>query len=66
MPPNFANYHSEPFAADDLFYLDGGGKVRVWISPKLDLIVLRMGYPPPRGKGFDEAVIPNAVIRGIL
>ena len=66
MPPNFANYHSEPFAVDDLFYLDGGGKVRVWISPKLDLIVLRMGYPPPRDKGFDEAVIPNAVIRGIL
>ena len=66
MPPNFANYHSEPFAVDDLFYLDGGGKVRVWISPGLDLIVLRMGYPPPRDKGFDEAVIPNAVIRGIL
>ena len=66
MPPNFANYHSEPFVADDLFYLDGGGKVRVWISPKLDLIVLRMGYPPPRDKGFDESVIPNTIIRGIL
>ena len=66
MPLSFANYHSEPFAADDLFYLDGGGKVRVWISPALDLIVLRMGYPPPQDKGFDEAVIPNTIIRGIL
>ena len=66
MPPNFANYHSEPFATDDLFYLDGGGKVRVWISPGLELIVLRMGYPPPRDKGFDEAFIPNMIIRGIL
>ena len=66
LPLEFANYHSEPFAADDLFYLDGGGKVRVWISPKLDLIILRMGYPPPRDKGFDEALIPNTIIRGIL
>ena len=66
LPPEFANYHSEPFAVDDLFYLDGGGKVRIWISPKLDLIVLRMGYPPPRDKGFDESFIPNTIIRGIL
>ena len=66
LPLELANYHSEPFAADDLFYLDGGGKVRIWISPKLNLIVLRMGYPPPRDKGFDEAFIPNTIIRGVL
>ena len=66
LPLEFANYHSEPFAVDDLFYLDGGGKVRVWISPKLDLIVLRMGYPPPSGMGFDESFIPNTIIRGLL
>lgn len=65
MPPQFGNYHSEPFVVDDMFYLDGGGKVRVWISPELDLIVLRMGYTPPRDKGFDEAFIPNTIIRGI-
>lgn len=65
-PVQFANTHSEPFAVDDLFYLDGGGKVRVWISRKLDLIVLRTGYPPPRGMGFDEPVLPNTIIRGIL
>ena len=55
-----------PFAADDIFYLDGGGKVRIWISRKLDLIVLRMGYPPPRGLGFDESFLPNTIIRGIM
>ncbi len=66
MPPEFANTHSEPFAVDDIFYFDGGGKVRIWISRKLDLIVLRMGYPPPRGMGFDEAFLPNTIIRGIL
>ena len=65
MPPEYANTHSEPFAVDDLFFFDGGGKVRIWISPKLDLIVLRMGYPPPEGMGFDEAFIPNTIIRGI-
>ncbi|MDE0799158.1 MAG: serine hydrolase [Rhodospirillaceae bacterium] len=66
MPPSFANKHSEPFAVDDLFYLDGGGKVRIWISRKLDLIVLRTGYPPPKGMGFDEPVLPNTIIRGIF
>ncbi len=64
-PPEFSNRQSEPFAADDLFYFDGGGKVRIWISPRLDLIVLRMGYPPPQGMGFDESFIPNTIIRGI-
>lgn len=65
-PVQFANTHSEHFAVDDLFYLDGGGKVRVWISRKLDLIVFRTGYPPPQGMGFDESFLPNTIIRGIL
>ncbi len=65
LPPEFANIHDEPFAADDLFYLDGGGKVRVWMSPKLDMIVMRMGFAPPRAKGFEESIIPNTIIRGI-
>ncbi len=65
LPDRFANFHSEPFEATDMFYLDGGGKVRVWISPKLDLIILRMGFPPPRGMEFDEAYMPNTIIRGI-
>jgi CubicO group peptidase (beta-lactamase class C family) len=65
MPAAFHNTHSEPFAADDMFYFDGGGKVRIWMSPKLDLIVLRMGFPPPKGMDFDEAFMPNAIIRGI-
>ena len=66
MPDSFHNTHSEPFATDDMFYFDGGGKVRIWISPKLDLIVLRMGFPPPKGKDFDEAFMPNTIIRGII
>ena len=66
MQPSFANTHSEPLAVDDFFYLDGGGKVRIWISRKLDLIVLRTGYPPPKGMGFDEPFLPNTIIRGIL
>lgn len=65
MPAAFHNTHSEPFAVDDMFYFDGGGKVRIWMSPKLDLIVLRMGFPPPKGMDFDEAFMPNTIIRGI-
>ena len=65
MPAAFHNTLSEPFAVDDMFYFDGGGKVRIWMSPKLDLIVLRMGFPPPKGMDFDEAFMPNTIIRGI-
>jgi CubicO group peptidase (beta-lactamase class C family) len=57
------NVHSEPFAADDLFFLDGGAKMRVWMVPSLDLVVARFGSQPEQE--FDEAYLPNTVIRGI-
>ena len=59
------NTHSEPFLADDVFYLDGGAKTRVWIVPSQDLVIARLGNAPPRGLDFDEAFIPNTIIRGI-
>jgi CubicO group peptidase (beta-lactamase class C family) len=61
-----ANTHSEPFAADDLFYLDGGANTRVWIIPSLDLVIARLGNRPPEELGFDEAYIPNTIIEGLM
>ena len=62
-PDAAPNVHSEPFAADDLFFMDGGGKVRVWMVPSMDLVVARFGSQP--AVEFDESYIPNAVIRAL-
>lgn len=64
LPQVPANVHSEAFAALDLFYLDGGGKLRVWIVPSRELVVVRLGEEPR--EPFDEAFIPNTIIRGIV
>lgn len=56
------NYHSEPFLAEDLFFMDGGAQMRMWIVPSAELVVFRYGFPM---KDFDEAFIPNTILRGM-
>jgi len=52
------------FAAHDVVWLESDGKQRLWIVPSLDLVILRVGDEPPRGKGWDEKMIPDTIIRG--
>ena len=52
------------FATRDVAWLEGPGRQRLWIVPSLRLAILRLGEEPPAGKGWDEALIPNAIIRG--
>lgn len=58
----FANYHSEPFAADDVFFLDGLGKKRVYVVPSRDLIILRTG---PGSSEWDDSRLPNILIMAL-
>lgn len=61
--------HSEPYLDKDLFLFDGNGNQTVFISPAQNLVVLRTGYPPPRGEGkpeFDNSFLPNTIMRGIV
>ena len=55
-------YHSEPFAVADMIYIDGFGGQRVYIVPSRDLIVIRTGKAQTN---WDDAVIPNAILRGL-
>lgn len=60
--PAFGNRHAEPFAAPDVFYLDGLHLQRVWIVPSKNLVIIRTG------KGdddWDDSRLPNLVIRGL-
>jgi CubicO group peptidase (beta-lactamase class C family) len=52
------------FAAHDVAWLESDGTQRMWLVPSLDLVILRIGDDPPAGKGWDEAMIPDSIIRG--
>ena len=58
----FANYHSEPYKADDVFYLDGLGKKRLYIIPSKSLVILRTGK---NSKEWDDAKLPNLFIEAL-
>ena len=55
----FANYHSEPFQADDVFFLDGLGKKRLYVIPSKSLVILRTG---PNSSEWDDSKLPNLLI----
>ena len=56
-------FHSEPFVAKDMIFIDGFGGQRVYMVPSQDLIVVRTGKVQQK---WDDAKIPNAILRGLL
>lgn len=56
-------HHSEPFAADDVVYLDGLGGQRVYVVPSKRLVMVRTGAPQ---LDWDDARVPNLVLRDPL
>ena len=60
--PAFGNHHSEPFAATDVFFLDGLHVQRVWIVPSKQLVIVRTGKDDDE---WDDSRLPNLVIRGL-
>ena len=59
-------YNSEPFLADDLFMFDGSEGRLVYIVPSEDLVIVRTGFRPlPDQPEWDNAFLPNTIIRGI-
>jgi CubicO group peptidase (beta-lactamase class C family) len=63
--PMLGTYHSEPYLADDLFLYDGNANQVVYIVPSQNLIILRTGTPPPREPGWDNAYLPNLILRSL-
>lgn len=55
-------FHSEPFAAADIAYIDGFGGQRVYIVPSRNLVIVRTGVS---STDWDDARLPNAVIRAL-
>ena len=57
-----AAFHSEPFAAPDVIYFDGFGGQRVYIVPSKQLVIVSTG---PLRQDWDDALLPNLIIRGM-
>ncbi len=57
--------HSEAYLDPEMFLFDGNSNQTVHISPKHRLIVLRMGETPPKTPEWDNARLPNLLIRGL-
>lgn len=57
--------HSEPYLDPEMFLFDGNSNQTVHISPRHRLIVLRMGETPPKSPEWDNAYLPNLLIRGL-
>lgn len=59
-------YHSEPYLAEDLFLFDGFEGRVVYIVPSEQLVIVRTGFrPPPDQPEWDNAFLPNTILRGI-
>jgi len=64
MPWGFGINVDGRFAAADVAWLDGGRSQRLWVVPSLHLVILRVGDEPGESEGWDEAMIPDSIIRG--
>jgi CubicO group peptidase (beta-lactamase class C family) len=53
------------FATHDVVRLESPGKQRLWMIPSLKLVILRAGGEPATDQGWDEAMIPDSIIRGM-
>ena len=62
--------HSEAFAAEGIIYFDGAGGQRVYVIPSLEMVIVRTGKGGIDFKTgaflWDDAIIPNALIRGSI
>ncbi len=57
--------HSEPYLAKDLFLFDGNTNQVLYMIPSQNLAILRMGDAPPKSPEWDNAFLPNLVLRAI-
>ena len=54
----------ETYAARDVFVAGGGDGNRLWVVPSMGIVVLRTGSAAQADAGWDDARVPNLVIRG--
>ena len=58
-------FQGEPYAAPDVFLFDGNAHQVLYMIPSQKLAILRMGDAPPASPEWDNAVIPNIILRDL-
>ena len=60
-------YQSAPFLASDLIMFDGFEGRLVYIVPSAQLVIVRTGFRPlPGNPEWDNALLPNTILRGLV
>src|SRR4029077_16305369 len=54
----------EPYATRDVYLVGAPGGNRLWLIPSMDIAILCTGSPAGRTGDWDDAPIPNAIVRG--
>lgn len=60
----FGVHVDDRFAAHDVAWLSGARNQRLWVVPSLRLVILRVGGESGASDSWDEAMIPDSIIRG--
>jgi CubicO group peptidase (beta-lactamase class C family) len=58
----FSNIHNEPYKTEDVFYMDGLGKQRLYMVPSKSLVILRTG---DNSREWDDSMLPNLFIEAL-
>ena len=53
----------EPYAADDVFAVEGAGGNRLWVVPSLQIAILCTGPAAGRDSAWSDSHIPNLITR---
>jgi CubicO group peptidase (beta-lactamase class C family) len=54
--------HAEPYLDKDLYLFDGNANQVIYIIPRHDLVILRVGLAPPKDKPWDNTLLPNRIL----
>ena len=54
--------HGAPIAAEEVFFLEGGGYRTLYVMPETELVILRLGYFHP---DWQTSTLPNLVLAGL-
>jgi CubicO group peptidase (beta-lactamase class C family) len=55
--------HGEVYLDRDLYLFDGNANQVIYIIPRHDLLILRVGVAPPKDKPWDNSLLPNRILR---
>ena len=57
--------HSEPYVDKDILLFDGNANQVIFILPRRNAVIARLGQIPPGDKKWDNTILPNSYVRAL-